>query len=372
MADLVNPKDAAVQGRGGCDAATMHSHRSSSSEQRTMLAPRMHAAVSTAQQVSASSAPAPRAWRWRRISSSAASPSTAWNASRTSAGFGILPLKAASSTRRRTSSPPSAPPASTTCRCWTRTTPNIRAMSRVLGYFRDFVAKFGLAPHIELGKRVERVAPRRPACGRWRSPARASRASTAAWWWRAAITMCRACRPIPAQFSGEIVHSRQLQEPEAGARQARAGGGLRQLGGRHRVGCRARPLHRCSSASAAATGSCRSSSWASPPATSSPTSRCCRCRGSLKRWLFQGTLWLLQGPPSRYRMPDPDYAIDQAHPTMTDEIPRLVAHGKLTVKPEIARFDGSGSSSRTARRRRSTRSCLRPATSRSSRSWTRA
>ena len=39
-------------------------------------------------------------------------------------------------------------------------------------------------------------------------------------------------------------------------------------------------------------------------------------------------------------MPDPDYAIDQAHPTMTDEIPRLVAHGSLIVKPEIARYDG--------------------------------
>jgi hypothetical protein len=60
----------------------------------------------------------------------------------------------------------------------------------------------------------------------------------------------------------------------------------------------------------------------------------------LKRWLFQGTLWLVQGPPSRYRMPDPDYAIDEAHPTMTDEIPRLVAHGDLTVKPEIAGYEG--------------------------------
>jgi hypothetical protein len=60
----------------------------------------------------------------------------------------------------------------------------------------------------------------------------------------------------------------------------------------------------------------------------------------LKRWLFQAALWMLQGPPSRYRMPDPDYSIDQAHPTMTDEIPRLVAHGDLTIKPEMARFDG--------------------------------
>ncbi len=41
-------------------------------------------------------------------------------------------------------------------------------------------------------------------------------------------------------------------------------------------------------------------------------------------------------------MPDPDYAIDQAHPTMTDEIPRLVAHGDLVVKPEIAGYEGEG------------------------------
>ncbi len=39
-------------------------------------------------------------------------------------------------------------------------------------------------------------------------------------------------------------------------------------------------------------------------------------------------------------MPDPDYSIDQAHPTMTDEIPRLVAHGSLAIKPEIAGFEG--------------------------------
>jgi hypothetical protein len=60
----------------------------------------------------------------------------------------------------------------------------------------------------------------------------------------------------------------------------------------------------------------------------------------LKRWLFQASLWLLQGPPSRYRMPQPDHAIDEAHPTMSDEIPRLVAHGSLIVKPEIARYEG--------------------------------
>ena len=61
----------------------------------------------------------------------------------------------------------------------------------------------------------------------------------------------------------------------------------------------------------------------------------------LKRWLFQASLWVLQGPPSRYQLPDPDYSIDQAHPTMSDEIPRLSAHGRITVKPEIAGYDGN-------------------------------
>jgi hypothetical protein len=60
----------------------------------------------------------------------------------------------------------------------------------------------------------------------------------------------------------------------------------------------------------------------------------------LKRWLFQASLWVLQGPPSRYQLPDPAYSIDQAHPTMSDEIPRLSAHGRITIKPEIAGYEG--------------------------------
>lgn len=61
---------------------------------------------------------------------------------------------------------------------------------------------------------------------------------------------------------------------------------------------------------------------------------------TIKSYLFQSILWLLQGPPSRYRLPDPTYRIDQAHPSMSDDIPRLAAHGRILVKPDVARFEG--------------------------------
>ena len=61
---------------------------------------------------------------------------------------------------------------------------------------------------------------------------------------------------------------------------------------------------------------------------------------ALKSWLFQISLWVLQGPPSRYKLPDPDYRIDAAHPTMSDDVPRLAAHGRIRVRPAIERFDG--------------------------------
>ncbi len=221
----------------------------------------------------ASSAPAPPAWPWRRISSSAASPSIAWSVSPTSAGFGILPPKAASSTRRRTWSPPSAPPASTTCRCWTRTIPSIRATSACWATSATSSRTFGLAPHIELGKAVTKVAPRgdklwevavageaepaplsrrgggerpsrcaahadlsrhvhrRDRCIRAATRAPSRCATGACWWWAAATPRPTSC-PMPCTAA-----------------------------------------RRCSSASAAATGSCPSSSWASRPATCSPPSR---------------------------------------------------------------------------------------------------
>ena len=216
--------------------------------------------------------------------------------------------------------------------------PEYPSHARVLGYFRDFIAKFGLAPHIQLGKRVERAAPKG---GLWE------------------VTVAGEERPrlyrgvvvasghhdtprlptYPGKFSGEIVHSRHYKSPvQVRDRRVLV------------VGCGNSAADIVSDAvhgRSCVFLSIRRGYWFVPKfILGFPTGDVLSYVEMLplprpaKRWLFQGSLWLLQGPPSRYRMPDPDYAIDQAHPTMTDEIPRLVAHGKLTVKPEIARFEG--------------------------------
>ena len=120
--------------------------------------------------------------------------------------------------------------------------PEYPSHERVLGYFRDFVRTFGLAPHIELGKVVTKVAPR--GDGLW-EVAVAGEAEPRAVPRRGGgerASRCAAHADLPRHVHRRDAALAPLQEPQAGARQARAGGGLRQLGGRHRVRCRARPV----------------------------------------------------------------------------------------------------------------------------------
>jgi cation diffusion facilitator CzcD-associated flavoprotein CzcO len=210
---------------------------------------------------------------------------------------------------------------------------------RVLGYLRTYARTFGLLDHIELRCSVTRVAPRDD--GRWEvsiagePQARIYRGVVLASGHHDVPRM----PAYPGTFSGEILHSRAYKSP-------------RQLRDRRLlvVGCGNSAADIVSDAVHSGSRvflSIRRGYWFVPKfllgfptgdvvsyAEMVPLPRL------LKRWVFQGVLWLVQGPPSRYRMPDPDYSVDQAHPTMTDEIPRLVAHGDLAVKPEIAGYEG--------------------------------
>lgn len=210
---------------------------------------------------------------------------------------------------------------------------------RVLGYFRDFARIFGVLDHVELGKSVTSAAPLED--GTW-AVAVAGEAQPRTY--RGVVIASghhdTPRLPVyPGTFDGEILHARAYKTP-------------RQLRDRRVlvVGCGNSAADIVSDAVHGGSEvflSLRRGYWFVPKfilgfptgdvisyADMVPLPRLAR------RWLFQGVLWLVQGPPSRYRLPDPDYSVDQAHPTMTDEIPRLVAHGDLVVKPEIAGYEG--------------------------------
>ena len=218
--------------------------------------------------------------------------------------------------------------------------PEYPSHERVLGYFRDVVRTFGLAPHIELGKAITKVAPRGDKL--WEvavageAEPRLYRGVVVASGHHDAPRM----PTYPGTFSGETLHSRRYKSPK----QVRDRRVLVVGCGNSAADIVSDAVHGRSKVFL----SIRRGYWFVPKFIMGfPTGDVLSNVEMLplprlvKRWLFQGSLWLLQGPPSRYRMPDPDYAIDQAHPTMTDEIPRLVAHGKLTVKPDIASLDGN-------------------------------
>jgi cation diffusion facilitator CzcD-associated flavoprotein CzcO len=217
--------------------------------------------------------------------------------------------------------------------------PEYPSHARVLGYFRDYVAKFGLAPHIELGKTVTRLNPLREEG--WE----VSVAGEAGPRRYRGVVIASGHHDVPrmptypGRFAGEIIHSRRYKSPlqvrdkrvlVVGCGNSAADVVCDAVHGRSQVFL-----------------SLRRGYWFVPKfLLGFPTGdvlshvEMVPLPRLVKRWLFQASLWLLQGPPSRYRMPQPDHAIDQAHPTMTDEIPRLVAHGSLVVKPEIAGFAG--------------------------------
>ncbi|HEX5999292.1 MAG TPA: NAD(P)-binding domain-containing protein, partial [Hyphomicrobiaceae bacterium] len=218
--------------------------------------------------------------------------------------------------------------------------PEYPGHARVLGYFRDFVAKYGLMEHIELGKAITEVAPR--ADGRW-DVVVAGEASPRVY--RGVVIASghhdTPRMPVyPGTFSGEILHSRAYKSP----RQLRDQRVLVVGCGNSAADIVTDAVHGGSEVFL----SIRRGYWFVPKfILGFPTGdilgygEMAPLPRRVKSWLFQAVLWLVQGPPSRYRMPDPDYRIDQAHPTMTDEIPRLVAHGDLTIKPEIAGYDGN-------------------------------
>lgn len=221
--------------------------------------------------------------------------------------------------------------------------PEYPSHERILGYLRDYARKHGLEAHIAFQRTVERVLP--DGAAGWTvkvsgepSPRRYS-----------GVVVANGHHEVPrmpaypGSFAGEIIHSKQYKS----ARQVRDKR-LLVVGAGNSAADIIRDAAHASDARLVI--SMRHGQWFVPKfLLGFPTGdlignvewALAPLPRAIKRRFFQAALWLLQGPPSRYRMPDPDHSIDQTHPTMSDEIPRLVAHGRLVVRPEIARFEGN-------------------------------
>jgi cation diffusion facilitator CzcD-associated flavoprotein CzcO len=61
----------------------------------------------------------------------------------------------------------------------------------------------------------------------------------------------------------------------------------------------------------------------------------------LTRPLLMREVKRVQGPMESYGLPTPDHKLGQAHPTISAELLDRIGHGRILVKPNIERIDGS-------------------------------
>ncbi len=220
--------------------------------------------------------------------------------------------------------------------------PDYPSHERVLGYFRDYVRAFGIGPHLRFNTTIERVTP--TAQGGYDVQVRGEPAPRR----YDTVVVASGHHEIPRQptypgtFAGEIMHSRDYRS----SRQLRDKRLLVVGAGNSACDIIRDGVH---ASGAKVVMSMRRPTWFVPKfMLGFPTHDVVAVAEMLmtplprvvKRWVHQLGLWLLQGPPWRYYLPQPTHWLDQAHPTMSDDIPRFAAHGRLIVKPEIARFEG--------------------------------
>lgn len=213
----------------------------------------------------------------------------------------------------------------------------------VLNYLKDYARVFGVMPHVQFGARVESLAP--SPDGAWNVKIAGEAAARNYKGVVVANGHHEAPRTpsYPGEFAGEIIHSRDY----VSQRQVRDKRVLVVGAGNSACDIIKDAAH---ASGAKVVMSMRRGTWFVPKfILGFPTGDAVSMAEWLmtplprvvKRYLFQASLWLLQGPPTRYGLPAPAYAIDKAHPTMSDDVPRLVAHGRVLVRPEIARYDGN-------------------------------
>ncbi|NET47401.1 MAG: NAD(P)/FAD-dependent oxidoreductase [Merismopedia sp. SIO2A8] len=137
------------------------------------------------------------------------------------------------------------------------------------------------------------------------------------------------------QFNGDIIHSKDYKRPDQlhGKRVLVIGGGNSACdlaAEAARVG-------------ASCTLSLRDSVWFIPKSFAGiPVAELARwwMPDGLQRLLIHGVIRLTFGPHKSYGLPQPNHRLLAKHPTINNEVPYYLKHGRITPKPEVQRLAG--------------------------------
>ena len=60
----------------------------------------------------------------------------------------------------------------------------------------------------------------------------------------------------------------------------------------------------------------------------------------LQRWVFIRKVKSANGRPQDFGLPKPDHKLGEAHPTVSSDLYGRIGHGRVKVRPNIARLEG--------------------------------
>ncbi len=213
--------------------------------------------------------------------------------------------------------------------------PPFPSAQNMVDYLNQFADHFQLRSHIQLRSKVTLVRPIEQ--NRWEVTfATGDRAVYKG------VILCNGhhwCKRFPefqGEFSGEIWHSKDYRHPDQirGKRVLVIGGG--------NSACDI-------AAEAARVGtqsilSLRESVWFIPKSFAGvPVVNLFRSWMPewLQRLIVYTIIQLTFGPHKNYGLPKPKHRIFEKHPTLNNEVPYYIQHGRIVPKPAIARLDGN-------------------------------
>ncbi|HZS36892.1 MAG TPA: NAD(P)-binding domain-containing protein [Polyangia bacterium] len=221
--------------------------------------------------------------------------------------------------------------------------PDYPSHRQLAAYFQNYARHFNLYPHLRFHTMVERCE--KLPSGKWAVTTRSGdKEERGEFDW---LFVCNGhhWKPrwpeYPGTFTGEWIHSHDFKRaaPFAGKRVLVIGGG--------NSACDA--AVETARVAAHTDISWRRGYWIVPkfifgvPADklhNDLSKRMAHVPERFKVWMVEKLLKLLNGPNSRYGLPEPDHHFGGTHPTVNSELLYFIRHGELGGRPDIARLDG--------------------------------